>query len=51
MFAAAEPAATENSTRAQVAGETSTPYMFDAVSAAPKAVNTNRYHILGFVSS
>ena len=50
-MAAAEPAATESSTSIQVAGETSTSYICEAVSVAASAVNTKRYHILGFVSS
>ena len=50
-LAAAEPAATEASMRAHVAPETGRPYTFDAVRAAPNAVNTKRYHIFGLLSS
>jgi hypothetical protein len=51
VFAAAEPAATENNMSVQVIGEISILYTWDAVSAAPNAVNTNKYQIFGFVNS
>jgi hypothetical protein len=51
VLAAAEPAATPNIIKPQVAGDIGMWYKFDAVSAAPNAVNTNKYQIFGFVSS
>jgi hypothetical protein len=51
VSAAAEPAATPPIINTQVKGETYTSNNKDAVNAAANAVKTNRYQILGFVSS
>src|ERR671914_989459 len=51
LSAAAEPAATPPSKSIHVNREIGTSNRNDAVSAAPNAVKTRRYQILGFVSS
>src|ERR671922_701119 len=51
VSAAAEPAATPLSKSINVTGVIGTSNRNEAVSAAPNAVKTSRYQILGFVSS